>query len=115
MTTYPGLTGQPALEAHLQFCGKQKQIQGQQGRNNNSDVCAFLNQLRELFLSLGKAPVWDSGSSRPGEEFAIICGFSVALGPLLLERAFDAVDDRKFFPTGISLPPIHVTYMYLVY
>ena len=78
-------------------------------------VCALLNQLQGVYLSLGKAPIWDGGSSRPGKEFATICGFSAALGPLLLECALDAVYGKKFFPTVVSLPPMHVMYMYLVY
>ena len=117
-TTYPGFAGRWTPDAHLQFCGKHIQIQGQQGqrqRNDNSDVGALINQLRGVYLSLGKAPIWDGGSSRPGEEFAVVCGFSAALGPLLLERALDLVYGRKLFRTMTSLPLIHVTYMLLVY
>ena len=65
--------------------------------------------------SSGKASIWDGGSSRPGEEFAVVCGFSVALGPLLLERTHDLGYGRKLFRTVTSLPLIHVTCMLLVY
>ena len=98
------------------FCGEQAQIQGQQGQgNDNSDVCALMDQLREVYLSLGNAPVWGGGSSRPGEEFAVVCGFSAASGPLLLERALDTVYGRELFPTVTSLPLVHVIYMFRVY
>ena len=117
-TMYPGFAGRWTPDAHLQFCGKQVQIQGHQGqrqKNDNSDVGALINQLRGVYLSLGKAPIWDGGSSRPGEEFAVVCGFSAALGPLLLERALDLVYGRRLFPTVTSLPLIHVTCILLVY
>ena len=74
-----------------------------------------MNQLREVYPSLGNVPVWGGGSSRPGEKFAVVCGFSAALGPLLLERALDAVYGRELFPTVTSLPLVHVIYMFRVY
>ena len=115
-TTYPGFAGRWTPEAHLPFCGEQTQIQGQQGQgNDNSDMCALMNQLRGVYLSLGNAPVWGGGSSRPGEEFAVVCGFSAALGLLLLERAPDAVYGRELFPTVTSLPLVHAIYMSRVY
>ena len=115
-TTYPGFAGQWTPDAHLHFCGGQAQIHGQQGQgNDNSDVVALMNQLQGVYISLGNAPVWGGGSSRPGEEFAVVCGFSAALGPLLLERALDAVYGRKLFPTVTSLPLAHVIYMFRVY
>ena len=45
----------------------------------------------------------------------MVCGFSAALGPLLLELALDAMYDRKLVPTVTSLPPMHVTYMFGAY
>ena len=74
-----------------------------------------MNQLREVYPSLGNVPVWGGGSSQPGEKFAVVCGFSAALGPLLLERALDAVYGRELFPTVTSLPLVHVIYMFRVY
>ena len=50
-----------------------------------------------------------------GRKFAVVCGFSAALGPLLLERALDAVYGRELFPTVTSLPLVHVIYMFRVY
>ena len=74
-----------------------------------------MNQLRGVYLSLGNASIWYGGCSRPAEEFAVVCGFSAALGPLLSERALDAVYRRKIFPTVASLPLGHVIYMFRVY
>lgn len=78
------------------------------------DLWTLMGQIQGWSLSLGEAPVWGGGLPRAGEEFAAVCGFTAAFGPLLFKRGVAAVFG-KFFAEANVLPPDHVTHMFKTY
>lgn len=75
------------------------------------NLSELLGHIQGWSLSLGVAPVWDGGVARGGEEFAVVCGFSAAFGPLLLDNATETVFGKTFFNGVDTLLPEHVAYM----
>ena len=56
--------------------------------------------------------MWEGGEQRAAEEYASVCGFSAAFGPLLFQHATRKVFG-KAFSSGVSvLPAEHTAYMF---
>ena len=72
----------------------------------------LMTQLRGWTLALGAAPVWGGCNYREAEAFSAVCGFSAALGPIVLKRVATAVYGRAF-SVGVSvLSSDHVVYAF---
>lgn len=80
------------------------------------DLWAVMSQVKGWSLPLGEAPVRGGDVvARAAEEFSVVCGFSAAFGPLLLEHATTKVYGTTFFRNVKQLPPEHLSHMFATY
>lgn len=79
------------------------------------DLGVLLANMKGCYLPLGKAPIGRAGRARVCEEFATVCGFSPAFGPLIYHHALATVYGTRFFCGAVALPPIHINFMLEAY
>lgn len=83
---------------------------------NGFDLWTVMGEVEGWSLPLGEAHVRGGDViARAAEEFSVVCGFSAAFGPLLLEHATAKVYGGIFFRGAHELPLEHLSHLFATY